>query len=118
MANRFDNPSKQPKPIPKASNGSAIAALDKFEGAGKIKAREQKEQCLASYKKGYQEELATIPEDIAAIEEELFGDEGIAVFFGFTPLLLDGSQSNGDSDINQASGSTIDIPAITAEVSA
>jgi hypothetical protein len=104
MATRFDRPAQPQQTTnqrPKTSSpaaSSAIATVNNFELAGKMKAIDQKAALLEVARTAYREEMATLPEEIAEMlaEEDMGLD--VADFFGIGQLTSeDAPQLDGDA---------------------
>jgi hypothetical protein len=101
---------------PKPQKPGALVATNHFEAAGKLKAQTRKDELIQIAKAAYEQEMATLPDDIAAMLDEVDADLDVAGFFGVTGLVLEPSDSSGDTD-SSAEGATIDIEAHTLEAS-
>jgi hypothetical protein len=81
-------PPESPKPTIPPSE-SALATVNNFELAGKVKAIDRKTELVEIARTAYRKEMATLPDDIAA----MLADEDLALdvtgFFGVGQLNLD-----------------------------
>jgi hypothetical protein len=104
-------PQGQPQ-APKPPESNALATVNNFELAGKVKAVQRKTELVEIARTAYREEMQSLPDDIAV----MLADEDLALdvtgFFGVGQLNLDVAPI----DEPPAGEQTIDAPALAVPV--